>query len=323
MKGIYRFRLLIGVLALGLGLAADAAAQKPRLPAVSKLSAPVVRPANLIPAQAWSIGLLSPRAWAISAGRVPSDVAKNLTVFPVVQADEIAARIERLEAAARRSFFPGKQTIDAVIFDLDGTLLDSLGAWEHSGTNFLRTQGINPPEGLDEKLAQMSLMDGARLVKKMFGLPQPPEELLRLTLLPVRQRYFTDIPAKPGVPEMVRYLRAQGIKLCVATASDRELAEAALKRLGLWNSFDFIITCDEVGIGKRSPAVYEAALKKLGTSKARTLVVEDALYALETAKKAGFPAAAIAEEHAAGDQPALQRAADYYIRSFDRCTFGR
>lgn len=213
--------------------------------------------------------------------------------------------------------FPGKETVDAVIFDLDGTLLDSLSAWEHSGTNFLRTQGITPPEGFDEILVKMSLMDGARLIKERFALPQSPEEILRLTLEPVRRRYFETIAAKPGVPETLYALKAQGVKLCIATASDRELAEAALSRLGLLDMFDFIITCDEVGVGKREPVVYEEALRRLGTSKSRTLVAEDAWYALETAKKAGFLTAGVADLHTSlQDAQKIRLQADYYVAFF-------
>lgn len=213
--------------------------------------------------------------------------------------------------------FPGRNRVDAVIFDLDGTLLDSLSAWEHSGTNFLRSQGITPPEGMDDILVKMSLMDGARLIKEQFSLPQTPEEILRLTLEPVRRHYFEDIAAKPGVPETLARLKQEGVKLCVATASDRELAEAALERLGLLDLFDFIVTCDEVGVGKRSAAVYEEALRRLGTEKSRTLVAEDARYALETAKNAGFPTAGVADSHTpAPDDAAIRAQADYYVEHF-------
>lgn len=213
--------------------------------------------------------------------------------------------------------FPGKAFVDAVIFDLDGTLLNSLSAWENSGTNFLRTQGITPPEGLDEQLAKMSLLDGARLLKERFSLPLEPDEILRLTLEPVRRHYFEDIPAKNGVPEVLRILKSQGVKLCVATASDRELAEAALSRLGLLDLFDFILTCDEVGLGKRSSLIYEEALYQLGTAKSRTLVVEDARYALETAKRAGFMTAGVADPHTpAADAQKIREQADYYIEYF-------
>lgn len=219
--------------------------------------------------------------------------------------------------SAKPVVFPGKETVDAVIFDLDGTLLDSLSAWEHSGTNFLRTQGITPPEGLDEKLVKMSLMDGARLLKEMFSLPQEPEEILRLTLDPIRRHYFEDIPAKPGVPETLRRLKAQGVKLCVATASDGELARAALARLELLDLFDFVLTCDEVGVGKRSPAVYEEALRRLGTEKSRTLVAEDAPYALQTARLAGFMTAGVADPHTLPEGARQMRAdADFYVETF-------
>ena len=216
----------------------------------------------------------------------------------------------------RPAVFPGKKDIDAVIFDLDGTLLDSLWAWENSGVNFLRTQGINPPEGFNDQLAQLSLMDGAKLVKEKYNLPQTPEEILRLTLAPIRERYFHTIMPKPGVPELLRRLKAEGVKMCVATASDKELTVAALKRTGLLPYFDFILTCDEVGAGKRTPVIYEAALKKLGTQKKRTLVAEDALYALTTASRAGFPTAGIFDAHSAKDQPAVHQLSTYYIPSY-------
>lgn len=213
--------------------------------------------------------------------------------------------------------FPGKETIDAVIFDLDGTLLDSLSAWEHSGTNFLRTQGITPPDGLDEELKQMSLLNGARLIKERFNLPQEPEEIVRLTLEPIRRHYFEDIALKPGVLETLRYLQAQGIKIGVATASYRDFAVGALERLGVLDMLEFVITCDEVGVGKRNPAVYEESLRRMGTDKMRTLVVEDAWYALNTARRAGFVTAGVADPHASPkDAFRLRRDADYFIEHF-------
>ncbi len=212
--------------------------------------------------------------------------------------------------------FPGKPEIDAVIFDLDGTLLDSLGAWEHSGSNFVRSQGFEPPDTLDEELVPLSLLDGANLLKTRYQLSQSPEEILALTLRPIRRHYDEDILPMPGVPHLLARLQAQGIKMAVATASDRELAESSLQRLGLLNYFEFIITCDEVGEGKSSPQVYEKALRRLGTSKVRTLVAEDALHALQTAHRAGFPTAAIEEAHSVADKSAKKQVATYYVLSY-------
>ena len=213
--------------------------------------------------------------------------------------------------------FPDKQSVDAVIFDLDGTLLDSLSAWEHSGSNFVRAEGFVPPDDLDDRLVAMSLMDGANLLKQMYHLPYPPEEILERTLRPIKNHYYTDILPMPGLPETLTRLQAQGVKMVVATASDRELAEKALQRLGLLAYFEFIITCDEVGVGKSSPKVYEEALTRLGTAKERTLVAEDALHALQTAHAAGFPTAAIEEAHSAHQRAQKQQAATYYVFSYE------
>ncbi len=215
-----------------------------------------------------------------------------------------------------RGAFPGKAEIDGVIFDLDGTLLDSLSAWEHSGSNFVRSQGFEPPATLDKELESLSLTDGARLLKTRYRLPQSPQEILALTLRPIQEHYYQDIPPMPGITQTLARLHAQGVKMAVATASDKELAQAALARLGLLPYFEFIITCDEVGVGKSSPKVYEEALRRLGTAKARTLVAEDALYALQTAHAAGFPTAAIEEAHSAHQRNEKKQAATYYVFSY-------
>ncbi|MCI5820895.1 MAG: HAD family phosphatase [Elusimicrobia bacterium] len=209
---------------------------------------------------------------------------------------------------------PGKKEVDAVIFDMDGTLLNTLGAWKNSTSNFLRSRGIEPPENIDAEMAALSLLEGARVLKERYGFKESPEELLEEVLATVRKFYEEDAMPKPGVPGVLQALKKQGIKICVATASNREFAEAAFKRTGLMEYIDFIITCDEVGVGKHNPLVYETALKKLGTNRKRTLVVEDALYALQTAKKAGFPTAGVYETSA--EQAAFRADANYCVDFF-------
>lgn len=214
--------------------------------------------------------------------------------------------------------FPNKKMIDAVIFDMDGTLIDSLGAWDSAAVNFIKSKGLEPIEGLQEELVQMSLQAGAKKIQQEYALELTVEEILEQTISPVRERYFTDIEAKPGVVELLEKLKNQGIKMCVATSSDRNLAEGALTRLGIRDYFEFIITSDDVGVGKRSALIYYEALGALGTEKNRTLVVEDAAYALQTAHKAGFMTAGVDEAHSSDkDVEIMRKIADFYIFSYE------
>lgn len=214
--------------------------------------------------------------------------------------------------------FPDKTHIDAVIFDMDGTLLNSLSAWEHASANYLRTRGIEIPAEMEARLEHMSLMEGALYIKEQLGLPDKAEDLLAAVLAPIHQQYLTSIEAKPGAKELVKRLKAQGIKIAVATAANTELARGAFARTGLLPYFDFMIDCNEVGVGKRSPAVYEKAANRLGTAKERTLVVEDALYALQTAKRAGFLTAGVADAHYDKlHEMQVRQTGDYFFTSFE------
>ena len=210
-----------------------------------------------------------------------------------------------------------KQKIDAFIFDLDGTLLNSLSAWKNAASNYLKTRGINLPPNLQAQVEQMSLMDGARVLKEHYNLKETPEELVAATIRPVGERYYNDIPAKTYVPQLLSYLQSQGVKMAVATASHPDFARGALERLGLMNYFEFIITCDEVGVGKTDPRVYEEAIKRLGTQRERTVVVEDAPYALETAHAAGFRTIGVAEEYYQDKMLQMQKIADLFL-DFDK-----
>ena len=303
---------LIGLWCLVLPVEADAQLRLPPLRKTvqpsGRLSKKIYPPLRFIARVNFQVPLVHPFDGTIerTVARVQAQPVVPKIYVPVVA-----------HAFSKWGPFPGKERLDAVIFDLDGTLLDSLGAWEHSGSNFVRSRGIVPPPSLDDELVSLSLMDGARLIKQRYGLPDSPEEILAQTLAPIQAHYYHDIMAFPGVPQTLARLKKQGVKMVVATASDGELAEAALKRLGLRDYFEFIITCDEVNSGKSSPAVYQEALKRLGTSRERTLVVEDALHALQTAHAAGFPTAGVEEAHSAGQRTLKQEVSSYYIFSYE------
>jgi HAD superfamily hydrolase (TIGR01509 family) len=128
------------------------------------------------------------------------------------------------------------------------------------------------------------------------------------------ERYYRfEVPLKPGVAELLERLRQDGVKLCIATATDRHLVEAALDRCGILSCFGEIFTCNEVGHGKDEPDIFEAALRFLGTEKSETVVFDDSLYAIRTAKETGFPVAAVYDSHEK-EQDKVRLLADIYLK---------
>lgn len=221
-------------------------------------------------------------------------------------------------AACPVNTLPG--TIQGAIFDLDGTLVDSLYAWKTSSSDFLLSQGVTPPEGINEQMAQLSLLDGAVYLKEHFNLPQTPQEIVDLVVAQVGKKYETEIKLKPGVREFLAELKRRGVKMAVATASDRRPTEAVLRREGVLDLFEFILTCDEAGAGKRAPLVYRQTLARLGTPKEYTWVFEDAPYAVYTARRDGFLTAAVEDPSSVSAKEELRRRADRYVTSFSACT---
>ena len=180
------------------------------------------------------------------------------------------------------------ELIQGAIFDMDGTLLDSMPVWEHASERYLQNKGIEVREKLSEILFSMSMQKGAEYVKENYHLTESTDEIVTGVNNIVYTAYEKEVQPKEGVREFLDKLQAEGIKMVVATSTDRPMVEAALKRTGLLSYFERIFTCTEIGKGKVEPDIYHAASDFLGTKPEHTLVFEDALYAIGTAKKAGF-----------------------------------
>ena len=201
------------------------------------------------------------------------------------------------------------------IFDVDGTLLDSMGIWTSLGSRYLRSLGYDPPPDLDERLRLMSLPQGVRTCRRICAMRESEEEILCGIRGVIDGFYRNEAPLKPGVKEFLLSLAGRGVPLAVATASDPALVRAAFRRLGILSLFRGILACSDLDVGKDSPLLFEKALDLLGTSRHKTYVFEDSFLALLTAKKAGFPTAAVYDPHEE-DQARLSAAADCYIRDF-------
>ena len=201
------------------------------------------------------------------------------------------------------------------IFDLDGTLLDSMQIWEDVGEKYLLSQGVKPEEDLRETLRTMSLRQAAEYCQKNYKIEKTIEEIIEGVTEIVEDFYKKDAALKPGVKEFLESFFTKDVKMCVATASEKELVEGALTRCGVRDYFVDILTCSQVGCGKDQPVIYEEALKILGTEKSKTLVFEDSLHAITTAKQAGFTVVGVYEP-SEQDQESVRGSVDYYIEDF-------
>ena len=202
--------------------------------------------------------------------------------------------------------------IRGAIFDVDGTLLDSMFIWDTIGETYLRSIGYQPKENLNETFKNMSLRRAARYYQTEYGVTRSIDEIMDGVNAMLERYYRFEVPLKPGVAELLERLRQDGVRLCIATATDRHLVEAALDRCGVLSCFGEIFTCNEVGHGKDEPDIFEAALRFLGTRREETLVFDDALYAVRTAKEAGFLVAAVYDSHERS-QAEVRARSDLYL----------
>ena len=205
--------------------------------------------------------------------------------------------------------------IKGAIFDLDGTLLDSMSIWDTVGEDYLRSLGIEPREDLSETFKTFTLEESAEYYRTHYGVALSVEEIVDGVNAMIEDFYRNTVPLKKGVSEFLEGLSKGGVRMCVATVTDKYLAEAALSRLQVRQYFGEIFTTADIGCGKNDPKIYRTALAYLGTEKSETLVFEDAHHALMTAKNDGFPVAAVYDKHESR-QTEMKANGDYYITNY-------
>lgn len=188
------------------------------------------------------------------------------------------------------------------IFDIDGTLVDSMCYWKNLGREYLAKKGVK--ENLDEimeKIRPMTMTESAELFRTEFTLQETKESIALEMNWMIDEHYRNDIPLKDGVKEYLSALKAKGVRMCVASAIDATLMYSCLKRLGILDCFEFLLSCEDVGVGKRSPAVYFEAVKRLQKDNEviapkDVAVYEDAEYAIRTAVDAEFYTIAVYDD---------------------------
>lgn len=207
--------------------------------------------------------------------------------------------------------------IKGAIFDVDGTLLDSMEIWEDVAIRYLKSIGVEAEPDLPEVMFTMSLPEGAAYVKEHYRLTRETDEIIQGVLDIIHKYYEETAPLKPGVTKILEELSGKGIPMTVATSNNKEEVEAAFKRLGIASYFSRIFTCEEVGAGKTRPDIYMKAAEYMGTRPEETVIFEDVLHAIRTAKKAGFLAVGLYDEASKADQEAIEKEADWYAKSME------
>lgn len=204
------------------------------------------------------------------------------------------------------------------IFDMDGTLVDSMGYWRALSTEYLNSRGVaHIPENIIKRIKPMTMTESAALFIESFGLSGTAEEIAGQMNAMMDGHYRSDIPLKKGAREYLEALQNRGVRMCVASATAEPLMEACLGRLGIRDCFAFLLSCETVGVGKNQPDVYHAAAERLGAKPEEIAVYEDAFYAAETAKKAGYYVVGVFDESSAKNWDRLKELSDEVLFSFN------
>ena len=187
-------------------------------------------------------------------------------------------------------------TIKAILFDADGTLMDSIASWKIALTTVLNRRGLPYSEEDFQALIPLTTKEGGAYLKEKYGFPETGEGIADEYLGLVESLYATEVELKKGAGEALEYYNAKGIPMAIVTSSERILIEAACKRHGISEYFQGLYICSELGTSKRNPDIFVNTAKILGANPEDTLVYEDSDYAIETASKAGFKVIKVVDE---------------------------
>ena len=215
---------------------------------------------------------------------------------------------------------PISADIKGAIFDLDGTLFDSMEFWSHLDERFLKRHGVaSVPDDYMLEIAHLGAEETAIYTQKRFGLDMSPEEMMREWHDEAVVYYSDSVQLKPGAEEYLAKLKNEGVKLAVATANSRDLYMPALERLGLTGYFDAYAEVAEVGRKKGFPDIYELAAERLGVKPAECAVFEDIYVALTGAKAGGFRVVGVYDESSERDMDLILGITDAFVESFENC----
>lgn len=206
--------------------------------------------------------------------------------------------------------------IEAVIFDLDGSMVDSMWMWRSIDIEYLGKFGIDLPENLQACIEGMSFSETAVYFKERFQLPDDLETIKAEWNRMAWDKYAHEVPVKEGVTELLQYCMAHGIKAGIATSNSRELVENVVNVHHLDQYFSCIMTGCDVAKGKPAPDIYLAVAKELGVTPENCLVFEDIIPGIQAGKAAGMKVCAVYDQYSEHQDAEKRRLADYYTYHF-------
>lgn len=212
--------------------------------------------------------------------------------------------------------------VKAVLFDLDGTLVDSMWMWGSIDVEYLGKHGCSLPDSLQQEIEGMSFSETAVYFKERFGLSDSLEEIKAEWIAMAKDKYAHEVQLKPGALSFLQYLRKQGIRMGIATSNSRELLEAVLQSHKLEPYFGCCMTACEAGAGKPAPDIYLKVAKRLEVRPKDCLVFEDTPAGMQAGKNAGIRVCAVEDKYSGGRISEIRRTADYYIRHFEEVLDG-
>lgn len=205
--------------------------------------------------------------------------------------------------------------IKGVIFDVDGTLLDSMSVWRDITFRFFEKYNIPINDELNDRFQEMTLDESARFMVKELGFPMTEKQLSDELIEMVSNEYLNNLPLKPYAYEYIKKLYDSGVRLAVATSGFEKTCEGAFKRLGIYDMFTSFAYSHEVGVNKSNPDIYLLAAERMGVEPSACEVYEDIAPGIEGAKKAGMKTVAVYDAFTP-DFESVKNAADRYIMSY-------
>jgi len=212
--------------------------------------------------------------------------------------------------------------VKAVLFDLDGTLIDSMWMWKDIDIAYLARYGYELPSDLQQTIEGMSFYETAVYFKEHFHLRESIPKIQQEWIQMAQQKYRCEVTMKPGAIRFLQYLRVKGIRTGIATSNGRELLETALEALHLEGYIDYAMTSCEAGAGKPAPDIYLKVAEVLGAKPEECLVFEDTPTGMQAGLNARIPVCAMEDSHSVHRKGEILKLAHYYITDFEQVLNG-